>query len=193
MLDIYDFDSVFSFDPNHSYSAATVTQIQGNRKKLGGKLFVDRLFGVLGVEGGNNDDNEKNDHDERTNRKSGVGVNGSKSEKMVIAGAIAQSVKIDSEEQKQQQQQKQHHHHSSPVYPPHTNTDLRNLHSRIVSSPNADHHKQSLLFYLLKDCQTKPHDDYAHEFANGCYLLQKYWVCVEGFWEMDRRQFAVCL
>ena len=51
MLDIYSFDDVFSFNPVHSYPAATVTLIQGNRKKLGGRLFVERLFGVLGVDG----------------------------------------------------------------------------------------------------------------------------------------------
>ena len=69
MLDIYNFDNVFSFNPNHSYAAITVTQIQGNRKKLGGKLFVDRLFGVLGVEGGNDDDSGKNE-DTRNGSKS---------------------------------------------------------------------------------------------------------------------------
>ena len=53
MLDISNFDDVFSFNPNHAYPAATVTLIQGNRKKLGlgGMLFVERLFGVLGMEG----------------------------------------------------------------------------------------------------------------------------------------------
>ena len=61
MLDIYNFDNVFSFNPNHSYAATTVTQIQGNRKKLGGKLFVDRLFGVLGVEGGDDDGGKNKD------------------------------------------------------------------------------------------------------------------------------------
>ena len=48
MLDIYSFEEVFSFNPNHSYSNAAVNQIQSNRKRLD-VLFIDRLLQVLHV------------------------------------------------------------------------------------------------------------------------------------------------
>lgn len=81
----------------------------------------------------------------------------------------------------------------SQKYPPHTNQDLRQLHQRIISAPIADHHKQSLLFYILKDCRAAPSETEPSEtFAAQCYLPQKYWICVQGLWEMDRLQFRVC-
>lgn len=76
------------------------------------------------------------------------------------------------------------------LYPPSKNADLRELHERITASPIADHYKQSLLFYLLKDSSgeisSQPED-----FAKSVCLPRKYWVVIEGLWHMDRLQFTV--
>ena len=77
------------------------------------------------------------------------------------------------------------------MYPPRTNKELRNLHELIVSAKIAEHHKQSLLFYLLKDCRAHVDVDLAEEFARKCYMPDKYKICIEGLWAMDKAQFKV--
>ncbi|KAF2144504.1 uncharacterized protein K452DRAFT_245384 [Aplosporella prunicola CBS 121167] len=129
MLDVNDFEAVFSFDPNYTYSQTTITSINSNRRTLGGTLFFDKLLAQLHIKSGH-------------------------------------------------------------LYPPHKNADLRDLHERIVTAPIADHHKQSVLFYILRDCRAPDAAlDPADSFAKSCYLPQKYWVVVEGLWEMDHLQF----
>ncbi|KAK0650175.1 Protein ELYS [Lasiodiplodia hormozganensis] len=84
------------------------------------------------------------------------------------------------------------HVKSGYLYPPSKNADLRELHERITASPIADHYKQSLLFYLLKDSSgeisSQPED-----FAKSVCLPRKYWVVIEGLWHMDRLQFTNAL
>ncbi|KAF2459368.1 nuclear pore complex assembly-domain-containing protein [Lineolata rhizophorae] len=75
------------------------------------------------------------------------------------------------------------------LYPPHDNNSLRQLHRQIVQSQNALHFKQSLLFYLLKDCKAEQGQDPAEDFAKGCYLPPKYWVFMQGLWLLDHLQF----
>lgn len=49
MLDINQFESVFSFNAEYAYSNATHHQIQNNRRTLHNKLYFDRLVDVLQV------------------------------------------------------------------------------------------------------------------------------------------------
>ncbi|KAJ5930308.1 hypothetical protein N7466_005801, partial [Penicillium verhagenii] len=73
------------------------------------------------------------------------------------------------------------------VYPPKTNADLRSLIDHIVSSELDIHHKQALIYYLLKDCRAAP--DAAAQYARSCHLPEKYRLFIEGLWHMDRLDF----
>ncbi|KAJ5153074.1 uncharacterized protein N7482_009552 [Penicillium canariense] len=73
------------------------------------------------------------------------------------------------------------------VYPPKTNADLRSLIEHIVSSELDIHHKQALIYYILKDCRSAP--DTASQFAQECHLPEKYRLFIEGLWNMDRLEF----
>ncbi|KAJ5623199.1 hypothetical protein N7490_011804 [Penicillium lividum] len=73
------------------------------------------------------------------------------------------------------------------VYPPKTNADLRSLIDHIISSELDIHHKQALIYYLLKDCRAAP--DAAAQFARSCHLPEKYRLFIEGVWHMDRLEF----
>lgn len=75
------------------------------------------------------------------------------------------------------------------VYPPKTNADLRSLVEHIVSSELDIHHKQALIYYILKDCRGSP--DAASHFAQDCHLPEKYRLFIEGIWNMDRLEFRV--
>jgi len=48
MFNFRNFDEVFDFDVNISYSDATVREIESNRKKLEG-IFIDRVLKLLAV------------------------------------------------------------------------------------------------------------------------------------------------
>ncbi|CAI7614119.1 unnamed protein product [Penicillium bialowiezense] len=73
------------------------------------------------------------------------------------------------------------------VYPPKTNADLRSLFNLIVPSELDIHHKQSLIYYILKDCRTAP--EASAQFAQQCHLPEKYCLLIEGLWHMDRLDF----
>lgn len=75
------------------------------------------------------------------------------------------------------------------VYPPRTNADLRSLFNHIISSELDIHHKQALIYYILKDCRSAP--DAADQFAQTCHLPQKYQLFIDGLWNMDRLEFRV--
>ncbi|KAF2400006.1 hypothetical protein EJ06DRAFT_549394 [Trichodelitschia bisporula] len=72
-------------------------------------------------------------------------------------------------------------------YPPRTNTDLRTLHAAITAAPLPEHHRQALLFYILRHCGS---DDSAEALASAfrdtVALPQGYVVCMLGFWHLDR-------
>ncbi|KAI9697844.1 MAG: hypothetical protein M1820_007631 [Bogoriella megaspora] len=84
---------------------------------------------------------------------------------------------------------------ASDPYPPKTNKDLRELHHAIVNAQIAEHYKQSLLYYILRDCKdpNEPDRSLAYEFANANYLPERYWIYVSGLWELDHLQFRNAL
>lgn len=75
------------------------------------------------------------------------------------------------------------------AYPPKNNADLRSLIEHIVSSELDIHHKQALVYYILKDCRSAP--EAAPHFAQGCHLPEKYRLFIEGLWNLDRLEFRV--
>jgi hypothetical protein len=75
------------------------------------------------------------------------------------------------------------------VYPPRSNADLRSLIEHIVSSELDIHHKQALVYYILKDCRSAP--EAAPHFAQDCHLPEKYRLFIEGIWNLDRLEFRV--
>lgn len=77
-----------------------------------------------------------------------------------------------------------------PSYPPSSAKDLRNLHNQIISAPIAEHHKQSLVYYLLWD--TYGESTPTQSFRVASYLPARYWRCVEGFWYLDHFEWSVC-
>ncbi|KAI9707156.1 MAG: hypothetical protein M1836_000116 [Candelina mexicana] len=77
------------------------------------------------------------------------------------------------------------------LYPPTSNDDLRKLHRTIIASSSPDHHKQSLLYYVLKDFRTS--HDAIKSFLKHFHLPEKYRTCMDGLWEMDRMHFAKAL
>lgn len=83
----------------------------------------------------------------------------------------------------------QHIYIVTKVYPPKSNADLRTLFGHIVSSPLDIHHKQALIYYLLKDCRAA--NDYASQFSRRFHLPEKYRFFIEGLWNLDRLEFRV--
>jgi hypothetical protein len=75
------------------------------------------------------------------------------------------------------------------LYPPASVEGLRNLHGKIVASKAPEHHKQSLIYYLLQDCLEYPQA--AEEFADGCLMSEKFIIYMKGLWFMDQIQFGV--
>ncbi|RDW72295.1 ELYS family protein [Aspergillus mulundensis] len=73
------------------------------------------------------------------------------------------------------------------LYPPISNSDLRTLIRHIVSSDLDIHHRQSLIYYILKDCRAS--SDAATQFARRCHLPEKYRLFIEGLWNLDRLEF----
>ncbi|KAL4920969.1 nuclear pore complex assembly-domain-containing protein [Aspergillus aurantiobrunneus] len=73
------------------------------------------------------------------------------------------------------------------LYPPISNSDLRTLIRHIVSSELDIHQKQSLIYYILKDCRAP--SDAATQFARKCHLPEKYRLFIEGLWNLDRLEF----
>ncbi|PGH16590.1 hypothetical protein AJ79_01696 [Helicocarpus griseus UAMH5409] len=82
---------------------------------------------------------------------------------------------------------------ASRVYPPKNNQGLRNLYSQIVSSLSPNHHKQALIYYLLRDLRSMGGGDASLQFARRCYLPEKYRLFIEGLWYLDRLEFRRAL
>jgi hypothetical protein len=81
---------------------------------------------------------------------------------------------------------------ASALYPPNGVNQLRELHGHIVSAPCQEHHKQSLLYYLAKDLsQLGKETNFSEDFQAKCNLPQKYLICMQGFWCLDRMKFKV--
>ncbi|KAL8658908.1 MAG: hypothetical protein Q9226_000699 [Calogaya cf. arnoldii] len=54
-----------------------------------------------------------------------------------------------------------------------------------------DHHKQSLLYYILKD--TQDHNISSSAFARAVFLPKKYRIFIDGIWLLDRGDFGNAL
>jgi len=81
---------------------------------------------------------------------------------------------------------------ASKYYPPKSNSSLRNLHKTIVESAGADHHKISVLYYLLLEFDFPTgRRDYSTAFEQRSFLPQKYQIYMKGLWHMDRREYEV--
>ena len=83
----------------------------------------------------------------------------------------------------------------SKIYPPTTHSDLRELHNHIVASASPDHHKCSVLYYLVKDVMQKYNagNQLPCQSANGSHLPPNYKTFIDGIWQLDRLRFEVCL
>jgi hypothetical protein len=81
------------------------------------------------------------------------------------------------------------------IYPPHSIDQLHDLHGRILAAPIAQHYKQSLLFYLLKDLAFPRHEvpDIADSFARNVHLPRRFWTFIEGLWALDHLQFETAV
>ncbi|KAL9603710.1 MAG: hypothetical protein Q9219_001029 [cf. Caloplaca sp. 3 TL-2023] len=78
------------------------------------------------------------------------------------------------------------------LYPPRSNQDLRDLHQQIIDSPSPDHHKHSVLYYILKDVTNKDTQP-SSMFAKAVYLPPRYRIFMDGLWYLDRGKFAKAL
>ncbi|KAK7521497.1 nuclear pore complex assembly-domain-containing protein [Phyllosticta citriasiana] len=85
------------------------------------------------------------------------------------------------------------HVKSGYLYPPAKDGNLEELHDKIVSAEIADHYKQSLLYYLLKDCTALDDEEAAETFAKKSHLPHKYWIVIQGLWNLDHLQFEAAL
>ncbi|KAL8713882.1 MAG: hypothetical protein Q9220_002028 [cf. Caloplaca sp. 1 TL-2023] len=81
---------------------------------------------------------------------------------------------------------------SSKPYPPRSNQDLRALHERIIESSSPDHHKQSVLYYILQDIPDKGFHP-APKFVKSVFLPEKYRIFIDGIWYLDRCKFEKAL
>ncbi|KAI9685322.1 MAG: hypothetical protein M1822_004695 [Bathelium mastoideum] len=87
------------------------------------------------------------------------------------------------------------HVNASHFYPSRTNKDLRELHRHIAVAPIADHHKQSLLLYILKDYDDgdSREQQVSLDFAERSFIPKRYRLYVSGLWELDHLNFRRAL
>ncbi|KAK8043791.1 hypothetical protein PG994_012629 [Apiospora phragmitis] len=79
---------------------------------------------------------------------------------------------------------------ASKLYPPKSEEVLRQLHEQIAKSNSIeDHHKLSVIFYILLDFDA----DKADSFARRAGVPTKYQIFMRGLWNMDRQAYAVAL
>ena len=79
------------------------------------------------------------------------------------------------------------------LYPPKSNQDLRGLHKSIVESSGPDHHKISVLYYVLLDFDLPTgRRVYSGSFEKSSFLPAKYQIYMKGLWHLDRLDFEVC-
>ncbi|KAL8957853.1 MAG: hypothetical protein Q9193_004978 [Seirophora villosa] len=81
--------------------------------------------------------------------------------------------------------------HGHDLYPPRSNQDLRDLHQHIIDSSSPDHHKQSVLYYILKDVpDDRDAQQPAVDFAKAVFLPERYRIFMDGIWNLDRAHFT---
>ena len=76
------------------------------------------------------------------------------------------------------------------LYPPQTAEDLDSIQDEITHSESPEHHKLSVLYYLVKDLSRSKPEPVEH-FLELSYLPKNYRVFVDGIWCLDRLQFDV--
>lgn len=78
----------------------------------------------------------------------------------------------------------------SALYPPQSAEDFKSLLDQITQSISPDHHKLSVIYYVIKDLsQRKP--DAAEYFIQRSYIPKNYRIFIDGIWHLDRLQFDV--
>jgi hypothetical protein len=83
---------------------------------------------------------------------------------------------------------------ASKYYPPKSNSDLRNLHKAIVESTGLEHHKISVIYYVLLNIDLPIRRRvYSSEFERNSFLPPKYSIYMKGLWHLDRQEFNVRL
>lgn len=79
-------------------------------------------------------------------------------------------------------------------YPSKSNSDLRSLHKAIIESNGDEHHKISILFYILLDFDAPTgRRNYSTKFERFSFLPQKYSIYMKGLWHLDRLEFEMAL
>lgn len=76
------------------------------------------------------------------------------------------------------------------IYPPASNSDLRRLHQQITDSTSPEHHKHSVIYYIVKDVPQKKHR-LQDKFAEISYLPARYRIFIDGIWSLDRLELEV--
>lgn len=62
----------------------------------------------------------------------------------------------------------------------------------MIDSAGADHHKLSVLFYILLDFDAPSgRRDCSTAFERSSFLPQKYQIYMKGLWHMDQLDFEV--
>ena len=83
---------------------------------------------------------------------------------------------------------------ASKYYPPKSNSDLRHLHKAIVESSGLEHHKISVLYYVLLNIDLPTgRRVYSSEFERRSFLPAKYSIYMKGLWHLDGQEFKVRL
>lgn len=79
---------------------------------------------------------------------------------------------------------------AAKVYPPKSNSDLKNIWKKILDAKVSEEQKLALQYYLIRDCRNSSLEK---AFLQTTYLPEKYQLFVTGLWEVDRCQFSRAL
>ncbi|KAF7562522.1 hypothetical protein G7046_g1596 [Stylonectria norvegica] len=80
------------------------------------------------------------------------------------------------------------------VYPPKTDSALKQLHQQICDASMSTHHKLSLFYYILLDFNnSSERQNVSEKFADAFGMPKTYEIFMKGLWCMDRKDFAQAL
>jgi len=80
------------------------------------------------------------------------------------------------------------------LYPPKSDSALRNLHKQICDATMSLHHKYSLLYYLLLDFDESDAQTLASDgFATASGMPKNYQTLMKGLWYLDQQMFPKAL
>jgi hypothetical protein len=81
---------------------------------------------------------------------------------------------------------------ATKFYPSKTNGELRSLHKAIIDSTGEEHHKISVMYYILLDFDAPTgRRNYSTAFERFSFLPPKYSIYMKGLWHLDRLEFEV--